>query len=39
MVRFVDPWIRVQSGVDHDSVDEVFDDRGDVVDAAEAIVE
>ena len=38
MVRFIDPGIRVQSRVDHDSVDEVFNDRGDVVDAAEALV-
>jgi hypothetical protein len=38
MVRFIDPGICVQSGVDHDSVDEVFNDRGDAVDAAEALV-
>jgi len=38
MVRFIDPGICVQSGVDHDSVDEVFNDRGDAVDASEALV-
>jgi len=38
MVRFIDPGIRVQSRVDHDAVNEVIDDAGDWVDAAEAFV-
>ena len=38
MVRFIDPGIRVQSRVDHDAVNEVIDDAGDWVDAAEALV-
>ena len=38
MVRFIDPGIRVQSRVDHDAVNEVIDDGGDGVDAAEAFV-
>lgn len=38
MVRFIDPGIRVQSRLDHDAVNEVIDDGGDGVDAAEAFV-
>ncbi|MEY2605904.1 MAG: hypothetical protein QOH31_3720 [Verrucomicrobiota bacterium] len=38
MVRFIDPGIRVQSRVDHDAVNEVINDGGDWVDAAEALV-
>jgi hypothetical protein len=37
-VRFIHAGIRVQSRVDHDAVDEVIDDCGDGVDAAEALV-
>jgi len=39
MVRFIHQGIRVQSRVGHDAVNEVIDDRGDGVDAAEALVE
>ena len=39
MVRFIHPGIRVQSRVNHDSVNEVIDDGGNGVDAAEALVE
>jgi hypothetical protein len=38
MVRFIHAGIRVQSWVDHDAVNEVIDDGGDGVDAAEAFV-
>ena len=39
MVRFIHAGIRVQSRVDHDTVNEVIDDGGDGVDASEALVE
>ena len=39
MVRFIHAGIRVQSGVDHDTINEVIDDGGDWVDASEALVE
>ena len=39
MMCFIHTGIRVQSRVNHDSVNEVIDDRGDGVDAAEALVE
>jgi hypothetical protein len=39
VVRLVDARIRVQPVVDHDPVDEIVNDRGDVVDAAEPLVE
>jgi hypothetical protein len=38
MVRFIDPGFRVQSRVDHDAVNEVIDNSGNGVDAAEALV-
>jgi hypothetical protein len=38
MVRFINPGIHVQSRVNHDAVNEVVDDGGDGVDAAEALV-
>jgi hypothetical protein len=39
MVCYVHQGIRVQSRVDHDEIDEAFDDCGNAVDAAEALVE
>ena len=38
MVRFIHQGIRVQTRVGHDAVNEVIDDAGDWVDAAEAFV-
>ena len=38
MVCYVHQGIRVQSRVDHDAINEVFDDCGNAVDVAEAIV-
>ncbi len=39
MVSLIDARIGIEPGIDHQSVDEVIDHGGDVVDAAEAIVE
>jgi hypothetical protein len=39
MVRLVHGRILVQPGIGHDPVDEVVDHRGDVVDAAEAVIQ
>lgn len=38
-VGLIDPRVRVQGGVDHDAIDEVVDDRGDRIDAAETGIE
>jgi hypothetical protein len=39
MMGLVYPGIYIQTGIDHDPVDEVIDDGGDVVHTAESIVE
>jgi hypothetical protein len=38
MVSFINPWICVQAGIDHDSVNEVVHYRGDAVDTAKSLV-
>jgi hypothetical protein len=39
VVRLVDARIRVQPVVNHNPIDEIVDDGGDVVDAGESVVE
>ncbi len=38
MVGFIDPRVRIEVRVDHDAIDEIVDDRGNAVDAAESFV-
>ncbi len=39
VMRLIDARIRVQPVVNHDPVDEIVDDGGNVVDAAESLIE
>src|SRR5262249_10841817 len=39
VMRFIDSWVRVQTRVNHDAIDEVLDNRGDTVDAAQPIIQ
>jgi hypothetical protein len=38
MMRFINSWIRVQSRVDHNAINEIIDDGGNRIDSAEALV-
>ena len=38
MMGLVYPWIRIQSGICHNAVDEVIDDSSDAIDTAESLV-
>jgi hypothetical protein len=38
MMRLIDPWVRVQTGIDHNPVDKVIHHSGDAVDTAKALV-
>jgi hypothetical protein len=39
MVRFINPRIRIQPWINHDSIDQVVDYRSNVIDAAKAIIQ
>ena len=38
MMRLIYPWVRIQAGIDHDSVNEVVHYRGNAVDTAKSLV-